>query len=128
MNILILGSLPKDPERTRLYEDMISVCQKYGEVSSPIDTAKFKGSEKERFDRAVRKVREADLIIGEQSKASTGQGIELGIAYMLEKKMIVVSSEPKEVSGLVKSIAEVIIYNHDLIEKLDAALSEMSGA
>ena len=48
--ILILGALPKGEEAEKLYESIAAVCRKFAEeVSSPIDTVKFKGSDVERY-------------------------------------------------------------------------------
>lgn len=126
--ILILGALPKDKEGERLYESIASVCRKFAEqVSSPIDTVAFKGSEVERYDRAFRLVKEADLIIGELSKASTGQGMEIREAANLNKPLVVVARTGSSVSGLVKAcpvLREIIYYENleDLGKKLEAFL------
>ena len=77
-NILILGSLPKTKKETKLYNSIIEVCKSFAtEIKSPIDTANFKGSEQERYKRAFQTVKNANLVIGEQSQASTGQGMEI---------------------------------------------------
>ena len=77
-NILILGSLPKTEEETKLYNSIIEIAQDFAtNVKSPIDTAKFNGTEQERYERAFQTVQEADLVIGEQSQPSTGQGMEI---------------------------------------------------
>ena len=52
-NILILGSLPKTKEETKLYNSIIEIAKKFATtVRSPIDTAKFNGTEQERYNRA----------------------------------------------------------------------------
>jgi nucleoside 2-deoxyribosyltransferase len=122
--ILILGSLPKNEDEEELYETIISVCEKQAEkVYSPIDTAKFEGNNLERFERALKKVEDADLIIGEQTNPSTGQGIEIGYAIRFKKPIIIVAKEKSKVSGLIKGcplVKEIIYYESikDLKEKL----------
>ena len=52
-NILILGSLPKTEVETKLYNSIIEIVQDFATtVKTPIDTAKFNGTEQERYDRA----------------------------------------------------------------------------
>ena len=111
--ILILGSLPKDNKRTKLYQAMSSVCKQYAKrVSSPIDTAAFKGSDRRRYQRAFKKVHDANLIIGELSEPSTGEGIELGWAAVQKKSIIIVARRESSISALVKGCPMVqrIVY------------------
>ena len=129
-NILILGSLPEDEARKQLYETIISVCVKFSEnISSPIDTVAFKGGESERYDRAFEKVRDADIIIGEQSLPSTGQGMELREAAILDKAVIIIAKAKSKISGLVRgcpAVKEIIFYRNfdDLKEKLEIVLEK----
>ncbi len=116
-NILILGSLPKNKLKEELYNSMAEICKKYAkEVSTPIETAGFKGSYPERYELAFKKVRETDFIIGELSEPSTGQGMEIREAAILKKPLVVVAKEKSKVSGLVKGcpVLEGIVYYRDL--------------
>ena len=122
--ILILGALPKDEEKRKLYEAIVSVCRKFAEeASSPIDTAEFEGTDAERYERAFREVGKADLIVGELSEPSTGQGMELRKATVLGKPVVVVAREGSRVSGLVKAcpVVKKIIYYSNL-EELESKL------
>ncbi len=129
-NILILGALPKDKAKEKLYESIVMISKQFAkEVSSPIDTAKFQGSEIERYKRALKKVGEADLIIGEQSEPSTGQGIEIREAEIQKKPLIIIAKTNSKVSGLVKGcsvLKEIIYYDNikDLKEKLVVVLKK----
>ena len=127
--ILILGSLPNNRAEEKLYETMVDVCKNYAEtVCSPIDTAKFKGNERERYDRALQKVESADLIIGEQTRPSTGQGIEIGYAITLKKPIVIVAEEGSKVSGLVRGcpiVRDILYYNS--IGDLETKLSKFLG-
>ena len=122
--MLILGALPKNKERKQLYKSIIvAIRKKIKMIGSPIDTAKFAGSDYERYKRALRKVDQADLIIAEQSKPSTGQGIEIGYAAVLKKPLLVVAKRGSKVSGLVKGspiLREIVFYDSrkDLTLKL----------
>jgi hypothetical protein len=124
MKILILGALPKDEEKKKLYESIIDVCKDFvEEISSPIDTIEFQGSDSERYERAFQKVKEADLIIGEQSEPSTGQGMETREAAVLNKPLVVIAKTGSKISGLIKGcpVLKEIIY-YDDIEDLKAKL------
>jgi hypothetical protein len=131
--ILILGALPADKKDRQLYQSIIDSCRgERAKISSPIDTAEFKGTDQERYERAFDKVRQADLIIGELSRPSTGQGMELRDAALQGKEIIIVASEGSKVSGLVKGCPAVngIIYYkdiNDLKQKLKQSLSNPQG-
>lgn len=127
-SLLILGSLPYGEEREKLYNSLVETCKKFAEnVSSPIDTKNFQGNEKERYERAFQKVKDADLIIGEQSEPSTGQGMEIREAANLGKPVIVIAKSGSKISGLVRGcpvVKEIIFYGdiEDLKSKLDQTL------
>ena len=60
--ILIFGALPKTAEDTKLYETIVQACRDIAEnISSPIDTANFKWTDAERYERALQKVHDAIL-------------------------------------------------------------------
>ncbi len=126
--ILILGALPKKESDFEKYNSIIEVCNNHSEqVFSPIDTTRFKGGDKERYKRAIKLIKQADLIIGEQSKPSTGQGIEIGYASSLNKDIIVVAETGSKVSGLIKGsplVKKIIYYSslNELKEKLEKFL------
>ena len=130
-NILILGSLPKDDEDIALYDSLIEVSKNHADsVKSPIDTANFKGTDKERYVRAFQIVKESDLVIGEQSRPSTGQGMEIRECANLNKPLIIVAKTGSSISGLVKAcpiLKEIIYYDdlNDLKSKLDTLLSRL---
>ena len=130
-NILILGSLPEDEKSKQLYTKLISILTRFTEnISSPLDTTAFKGGDRERYTRAFEKVKEADLIIGELSSPSTGQGMELREAISLEKKLIIIAKAKSKVSGLVRgcpAVKEIIFYRNmdDLQEKLELAFEKV---
>jgi len=124
--------MPEDEVRKNLYSAIISACTKYAEhISSPIDTAAFKGGDRERYKRAFHKIKEADFIIGELSTRSTGQGMELREADVLGKTVIIIAKAKSKISGLVKgcpAVKEIIFYRHldDLAEKLEVMFEKRS--
>ncbi len=123
-NILILGSLPKTELETSLYNSIISIAKEFAEiVKSPIDTAHFHWTEYERYKRAFQTVKEADLVIWEQSQPSTGQWMEIRECAILEKPLLVVAKKWAKVSGLVKwcPITKEIIY-YENIDDLQSQL------
>jgi len=131
MKILVFGGLSDDPERVALYGAMAEVCSGYAdEVSSPIDTVEAISSGGNRYDRALGKVDEADILVGEQSEPSTGQGMEIGYSLKFEKPIIVVAKEGSKVSGLMKEcpmVKDIIYYDSldDLKIKLGEALKRL---
>jgi len=129
-NILILGSLPKTEEETELYNSIIEIAKEFATtIKSLIDTARFNGTEQERYNRAFQTVKESDLVIGEQSLPSTGQGMEIRECAILNKPLIVVAKKGSKVSGLIKGcpITKEIIYYQsidDLKSKLKNSISQ----
>ncbi|MDP2749535.1 MAG: hypothetical protein Q8O89_01735 [Nanoarchaeota archaeon] len=128
--ILILGALPNDKERLKLYNAMTEICKKFGSVSSPIDTKKSKNTYQERHNQAFQKVKEADIIIGEQTTPSTGQGMEIREATILKKPLVVVAKSGSKISGLVMgcpAVKEIIYYDNinDLKLKLKNSLKTL---
>ena len=129
--VLILGSLPKNEEKLKLYNIIISICNEFTkEVLSPIDTANFRGSDSERYERAFKTVGWADLIIGEQSEPSTGQGMEIRESTVLKKPLIIIAKNNATISGLVKgspNLIQIIYYNdlEDLKLNLNCFLNKL---
>lgn len=123
--------MPKEEEKRKLYEVIISISKSFAEnISSPIDTAEFKGTDEERYERAFQKIKEADLIIGEMSEPSTGQGMEIREAAILNKPVIIIAKTGSKVSGLIKGcpvVKEIFFYNNkeDLETKLQNFLKKI---
>lgn len=125
MEILILGTLPEKIGDTvyMTYETLTKVCEKFADrVYSPIDTFEFQG---DLFKRALEKVETADLIIGEQTHPSTGQGFELGYAYSHSTPFIIVAKKDSKISGSMKdnpNLRTVIQYSN--FDSLKTSLNE----
>ena len=124
-NLLILWALPEKEQDYKKYETIINIFKNnFWNINSPIDTKDFIWTDNERFKRAVRFVEEAGLIIWESSLPSTWQWIELGIAYTLNKKVIIIAESNSKISGLIKgnpNIGKIIFYDNlrDLENKLN---------
>ena len=115
--ILITGAvLASDNKLVNTYNKIISCIDnsKY-EISSPLDTMKFKGNDFERYDRAMRLLQDTVLMIAEMSNISTGQGMEIQEAATLNIPILVIAKSGSKISGLVKgckSVKGIIFYEN----------------
>lgn len=83
-------------------------------LGTPIETNKFNGTNLERFNRAQLSVNKADIIIADMSEVSTGAGIELGMAHMLNKPIYVFANKNSKVSSLIYGLTNnVKLYNDE---------------
>ena len=129
MKILITGAVANaDEESKHLYKMIIELCKEYSNVIySPIDTMQFKGTNAERYKRAMELLQSTNFIIAEMSVTSTGQGMELQEAVRLNIPIIIVAKENSKISGLIlgtEKVMDVIYYKDikDLEEKLSNSL------
>ena len=115
--ILITGAvLSSNNKSVDTYNKLVSWIDsnKY-EISSPLDTMQFKGNDFERYDRAMKLLQETKLIIAEMSNISTGQGMELQEATILNIPILVIAKYESKISGLVKgcrNVKDIIYYNN----------------
>lgn len=123
--ILITGTvLSASSNSTEIYEKLVKICKNISDnVSSPLDTMKFKGNDFERYNRAMELLQNTSIIIAEMSIPSTGQGMELQEAIRLKIPIIVIAKNGSKVSGLVKGSGKVksILY-YDNIEDIKEEL------
>ncbi len=115
MNILILGASIQTHGDREMYSDLVNICLPLGKVVSPLDTEKFKGTNQERYVKALNDLKWADFVIAEVSRPSTGVGIELANAVLHKKFIIFVAKKGSKVSGLVlglKSERELYFYEN----------------
>ena len=115
--ILITGSVTSaGHDNAPLYKELVSLCKSYANlVYSPLDTINFRGSDKERYQRAIKIVGSTDLMIAEMTVPSTGQGIELQEAFHKKVPVIVLASKYSKVSGLVlgaPNVKNVVYYEN----------------
>jgi len=114
--ILITGAvLSSNNDSIDTYNKIISwIDNKDNEISSPIDTMRFKGNDIERYERAMNLLKDTKLIIAEMSNISTGQGMELQEALTLNIPVLVIAKVGSKISGLVKgckNVRNIIFYN-----------------
>lgn len=119
--ILITGSvMNSDEESVKIYKTLLSMIdiKKY-QVSTPLDTMMFKGNDYERYERAMDLLQDTKLMIAEMSNVSTGQGMELQQAVILNIPILVIAKRESKISGLVKGCKNVknIIY-YDKIDDI----------
>lgn len=116
--ILITGSvMNSDKESVNVYTSIVSMidADKY-QISSPLDTMKFTGNDFERYERAMNLLKDTKLMIAEMSNVSTGQGMELQQAVILNIPILVIAKTGSKISGLVKGCKNVknILYYDDI--------------
>lgn len=129
--ILITGSvMNSNPESVNTYNELISLIDKEQyDVSSPLDTMQFIGSDYERYERAIQILSRTSLMIAEMSNVSTGQGMEIQQAAILGIPILVIAKNGSKVSGLVKGcpvVKDIVFYEDikDIGEKIDGFIKE----
>jgi len=131
MNILITGTVMNaDSNSTRVYKELVDICKEISSnVSSPLDTIEFNGSDFERYKRAMELLRNTHVLIAEMSTASTGQGMELQEAVRLNIPIIIIAKENSKISGLIKGsgkVKSILKYNdiNDIKDELIKQIKE----
>jgi len=115
--ILITGAvLASDNSLIDIYNKILSWLDnsKY-QISTPLDTMKFKGTDIERYERAMSLLQDTKLMIAEMSNVSTGQGMEIQEAVNLKIPILVIAKQNSKISGLVKgckNVKDIIYYNN----------------
>ena len=116
--ILITGSvMNSNPESVNTYNELVSFIDKEQfDVSSPLDTMQFTGSDYERYTRAIQMLSETSLMIAEMSNVSTGQGMEIQQAAIFGIPILVIAKKGSKVSGLVKGcpVVKDIVFYEDI--------------
>lgn len=123
--ILVTGSvLASSEESIEIYKKIVDVIDKDKYlVSSPLDTLKFTGNDKERYKRAMNLLKDTKCIIADVSIVSAGQGMELQEASNLNIPILVIAKSGSKVSGLIKGCCAVkkIIY-YDEIDNITSEI------
>lgn len=123
--VLVTGAvLATDPELTENYKKINTMLESenyYLSVHSPLATMQFKGTDEEKYVRAMYLVQIADVVIAEMSNISTGQGMELQEATRLDKPILVIARTGSKVSGLVRGCPNVrnILFYDDIYDVAD---------
>lgn len=127
MNCYILGSVTGGTENSEaLFNTYKKVLkEKYNIIGTPLETAAFKGTLEERFERAKNAIQVSDTVFADLSSASTGAGIEIGMAYMQNKKIVVLAKTGSKVSGLVLGlVGENNVFYYDDYNHLETILKK----
>ena len=115
--ILITGSvMNSNLESIKIYTKLISMIDNSFDVSSPLDTIKFTGTDKERYERSIKILNNTKLMIAEMSNVSTGQGMEIQEAANLNIPILVIAKDNSKISGLVKGcpVVKKKVFYHDI--------------
>ena len=130
--ILIIGGYSTtDENRKIVFQSIIEIAKANSvDVYSPFDTKKVICTDNELYERAIKLVKEADLIIAECSHPSTGMGMELQEAFRIEKPVIVTVKNDASLSRLIKGHVDdnhILRYKniHDLKLLLEKELSKI---
>ncbi len=128
MKIYVTGATTNE-NLFQVYKSIKDTFSKLGhEVKTPLDTIEFckTHNDKERFDRAMKEINEADFVISEVSGPSSGQGFELGVLFAKGfKNVVLISSGLSYTSGiLMGSFGQPIIYRNDKLIELMKELKE----
>jgi nucleoside 2-deoxyribosyltransferase len=86
-------------------------------------------SPKEVFVRDTMGVKSSDIILAEVSKPSHGVGMEIMLAYMEGKRIILLAKKDVKLSALLEGIKDAVIIRYEdeeeLLEKLRRELGEI---
>lgn len=129
--ILITGSvLNSDKNSISIYKSLITFIdlEKY-EIFTPLDTMKFRGDDYERYERAMDLLRDTKLMIAEMSNVSTGQGMEIQQAVILNIPILVIAKRNSKISSLVKGCKNVkkIVYYDNINDIADEVKKYIEG-
>lgn len=128
MKIYVTGATTNE-NLFQVYKTIKETFSKLGhEVKTPLDTIEFckTHNDKERFDRAMKEINEADFVISEVSGPSSGQGFELGVLFAKDfKNVVLISSGLSYTSGiLMGAFGQPIIYKNEKLTELINKLKE----
>ena len=89
----------------------------------------FKGNDYERYERAMNILKDTKLMIAEMSNISTGQGMELQQAVILNIPILVIAKKDSKISGLVrgcKNVKNIIFYDeiNDISNEINKFIKE----
>lgn len=71
---------------------------------------------KDLMDRALEEIKKCDYLLIDMTDKPTGRAIEAGIAYALNKKVIVIMKKGTQIKDTTKGIATTVIEYQDIKE------------
>ena len=109
-NIMITGTITTAKEESlEIYKILVEELSLYSNnIYSPIDTIKFKGTNKEMYERVMKRLQNTDIVIAEMSSPSTGQGMELQEAVRLDIPIIIIAKNGSKISSTVLGSGKII--------------------
>lgn len=133
MKIYFAGSIRGGRDDAGLYGELIQLLQSYGEVLTEHIGDKQLSTHGEGlvaehiFERDVKWVHEADLVIAEVTTPSLGVGYEIGLAEALGKKIICFyrPQADRKLSAMILGNVKLTVVEYKTIDELKEKLSEL---
>lgn len=127
MKIYFAGSIRGGRDDAELYNTVINMLKKYGEVLTEHVGSKALSSmgEEEKneyiYTRDVNWIKEADVVIAEVTTPSLGVGYEIAYAESLNKKIMCLFRENNE-----RKLSAMIVGNKNLLIKIYKEINDVS--
>lgn len=136
MKIYFAGSIRGGRDDKELYSQVIAELQSYGTVLTEhigsLDLTEQGETHTESFifERDMKWVREADVIVAEVSTPSLGVGYEIGQAEAMSKPILCLyrSQEGKKLSAMIAGNAAVTIRPYETLEEVQVILRDFFSA
>lgn len=129
--VLITGSvLASNEGSVEVYQKIEDLVDKKKYlVSSPLDTMKFVGDDRQKYQRAMNLLKDTRCVIADVSVISTGQGMELQEAVNLNIPILVIAKVGSKISSLIRGCTNVekIIYYDEVSSISDEIKSFIEG-
>lgn len=127
-NIMVTGTITTAKEESlEIYKILVEELSLYSNnIYSPIDTIEFKGTNREMYERVMKRLQTTDIVIAEMSSPSTGQGMELQEAVRLNIPIIIIAKNGSKISGTVLGSGKIkkVIY-YDKKEDIKGKFTEL---
>jgi len=133
MKIYFAGSIRGGRDDAGLYQQIISLLQKYGQVLTEhigLKDLTHKGEDtlpsRTIFERDLGWVEEADVIVAEVTQPSLGVGYEIGRAEAWGKKILCLyrPSADRRLSAMVGGNAKVVVREYSTLAELEPLLAD----
>lgn len=127
-NIMVTGTITTAKEESlEIYKILVEELSLYSNnIYSPIDTIEFKGTNREMYERVMKRLQTTDIVIAEMSSPSTGQGMELQEAVRLDIPIIIIAKNGSKISSTVLGSGKIkkVIY-YDKKEDIKGKFTEL---
>jgi nucleoside 2-deoxyribosyltransferase len=127
MKMFITATFKEDKNKTEI-EKLCSIVKQAGfdDFCFIRDVENYKktfSNPTDLMENAKNEISKCDILLYDGSKKSTGRAIELGIAYCLHKKIIIIKNTNTKIKDSLSGTADKII-NYKNIEDIKAGLEE----